>query len=316
MDWLSQVLELIPVKGQIDIRCSFGAPWEVAEPPAAPGEMPYHLVLEGEAVVQLPGQAEDARLSAGDILLLPGGGDHLLRDRGDRPPKPAIARDRQNFVLKENNGEGPRFDMLCGRFHLDAVHAGFIKRYLPETLIVRSGGNASPDQLSDSVKHLAALVDLMRAEVDEDHLGGHAMLNAYSGALFTLVLRLASELENPPRGLLALAGQPRLAPALAMMIDRPEHPWTLPELASVCHMSRATLVRYFQDRLGRSPSDLLLDIRMTRAIAELEKSDLSTGAVGEMVGYQSEAAFQRVFKKHTGKTPAQWRRAARSNFRG
>jgi AraC family transcriptional activator of mtrCDE len=73
-------------------------------------------------------------------------------------------------------------------------------------------------------------------------------------------------------------------------------------------MSRATLARQFEEKLGRSASDLLTDIRMTLAANELKKSSLSTGAVAEAVGYQSEAAFQRAFKGHMGITPAQWRK--------
>jgi AraC family transcriptional activator of mtrCDE len=73
-------------------------------------------------------------------------------------------------------------------------------------------------------------------------------------------------------------------------------------------VSRATLARQFQEKLGRSASDLLTDIRMTLAANELKKSSLSTGAVAEAVGYQSEAAFQRAFKSHMGVTPAQWRK--------
>ena len=73
-------------------------------------------------------------------------------------------------------------------------------------------------------------------------------------------------------------------------------------------MSPATLVRQFQEKLGRSPSDLLTDIRMTLAANELKRSSLSAGAVAEAVGYQSEAAFQRAFKGHMGITPAQWRK--------
>jgi AraC-like DNA-binding protein len=89
----------------------------------------------------------------------------------------------------------------------------------------------------------------------------------------------------------------------------PSRPWTLPELARLCHLSRATFARQFQERLGRSASDLLTDIRMTMAANELRKSSLSTGAVADMVGYRSEAAFQRAFKQRMGVTPAQWRRA-------
>jgi AraC family transcriptional activator of mtrCDE len=91
------------------------------------------------------------------------------------------------------------------------------------------------------------------------------------------------------------------------MFNEPARVWSLPELARLCNMSRATLARQFQEKLGRSATDLLIDIRMTLAANELRKSSLSTGAVAEAVGYQSEAAFQRAFKSHMGITPAQWR---------
>jgi AraC family transcriptional activator of mtrCDE len=148
----------------------------------------------------------------------------------------------------------------------------------------------------------------MRSEAADDHLGGSAMLNALSTAMFALVLRLASETQDAPRGLLALAGHPRLAPAVAALFNEPARAWSLPELARLCNMSRATLARQFQEKLGRSASDLLTDIRMMHAANELKRSTLSTGAVAEAVGYRSEAAFQRAFKSHMNATPAQWRK--------
>jgi AraC family transcriptional activator of mtrCDE len=137
------------------------------------------------------------------------------------------------------------------------------------------------------------------------------MLNALSAAMFTLTLRLGSEANEAPPGLLALAGHPRLAPALSALFLEPARPWSLPELARLCNMSRATLARHFQEKLGRSPSELLTDIRMTLAANELKKPSASTAAVAEKVGYQSEAAFQRAFKQRMGMTPAVWRRATR-----
>jgi AraC family transcriptional activator of mtrCDE len=99
-----------------------------------------------------------------------------------------------------------------------------------------------------------------------------------------------------------------LAPAVAALFNEPARAWSLPDLARLCNMSRATLVRQFQEKLGRLASDLLTDVRMTLAANELKKSSLSTGAVAEAVGYQSEAAFQRAFKSHMSVTPAQWRK--------
>jgi AraC family transcriptional activator of mtrCDE len=111
---------------------------------------------------------------------------------------------------------------------------------------------------------------------------------------------------------LALVGHPRLAPALAAMFNEPARAWSLPELARLCNMSRTTFVRHFQERLGRSASDLLTDIRMSLAANESRKPAMSTAAVAVAAGYQSEAAFQRAFKQRMGMTPAHWRRSMSS----
>jgi AraC family transcriptional activator of mtrCDE len=97
-------------------------------------------------------------------------------------------------------------------------------------------------------------------------------------------------------------------PALIAIFNEPARPWTVPELAQRCNMSRATFIRHFQERLGRSASELLTDIRMMVAANALKASDMSTRAIAELAGYQSEAAFQRAFKHQMGITPAQWRR--------
>jgi AraC family transcriptional activator of mtrCDE len=153
----------------------------------------------------------------------------------------------------------------------------------------------------------------MRMESAGDKLGGHAMLNALSSALFTLVLRAASESEQAPTGLLALAGHPRLAPAISAMFADPTRPWSLPDLAGLCSMSRATFMRHFQDKLGRSALELLTDIRMSLAANELKKPGMTSEAVAESVGYQSVSAFRRVFADRMGMTPGQWRRLARED---
>jgi AraC family transcriptional activator of mtrCDE len=210
-----------------------------------------------------------------------------------------------NFTISENLGSDERLDLLCGHFAIASPHDRILRSYLPPRLIVHADAHTGQ---KETAAQLAGLVSLMRRESADDHLGGRAMLNALSTAMFALVLRLASETEDAPRGLLALAGHPRLAPAVAALFNEPARAWSLPELARLCNMSRATLARQFQEKLGRSASDLLTDIRMTLAANELKKSSLSTGAVAEAVGYQSEAAFQRAFKGHMGITPAQWRK--------
>jgi len=304
MDWLSRLFEMMPVRGRLDLRCSYGAPWRIDQGPGESNEIPYHAVVGGSAVLEDLAGGRPLPLQTGDILLLPGNPRHVMHDGSGARPKPVRSRQELNLLISENAGKGERLDLLCGHFAIAPPHDRLLRSYLPPRLVVHAHSHDG----GENATQLAGLVTLMRSESVDDHLGGRAMLNALSTAMFALVLRLASKAEDAPRGLLALAGHPRLAPAVAALFNEPARAWSLPDLARLCNMSRATLARQFQEKLGRSASDLLTDIRMTLAANELRKSSLSTGAVAEAVGYQSEAAFQRAFKSHMGVTPAQWRK--------
>jgi AraC family transcriptional regulator, activator of mtrCDE len=306
MDWLSRLLEMMPVRGRLDLRCSYGAPWRIEQGPGEAGEIPYHAVVGGSAVLEAGGRS--LQLKVGDILLLPGNPRHVMHDGSGAPPLPARNRPTLNLTISENAGTGERLDLLCGHFAMTPPHDRLLRNYLPPVLVVHAGDANVQTVRSAAAAQLAGLVSLMRSESASNHLGGRAMLNALSTAMFALVLRLASEMDHAPVGLLALAGHPRLAPALAALFNDPARAWSLPELARLCNMSRATLARQFQEKLGRSASDLLTDIRMTLAANELKKPSMSTGAVAHAVGYQSDAAFQRAFQSHMGMTPAQWRK--------
>jgi AraC family transcriptional regulator, activator of mtrCDE len=316
MDWLSRLFEMMPVHGRLDLRCFYGAPWRIDQGPAEAGAIPYHAVLAGSAVLDDPAGGRPLRLEAGDILLLTGNPRHVLHDGGGAPPKPARNRRILNLMISENAGTGEPLDMLCGHFVIAPPHDFLLRNYLPPRLVVHADGGETESPQPGTAAQLTGLVSLMRSETEADHLGGRAMLNALSAAMFALVLRLASQSDEAPAGLLALAGHPRLAPALAALFNEPERAWSLPELARLCNMSRATLARQFQEKLGRSASDLLTDMRMALAANALKKPSMSTGAVAEAVGYQSEAAFQRAFKSHMGMTPAQWRKAQAASTEG
>ncbi|ANN73374.1 AraC family transcriptional regulator [Bordetella bronchialis] len=313
IDWLSQLLEMITVTGQLEIRCAYGSPWRIAFGHAAAREIPYHVVLQGVAILEDPEDETVRELGPGDIIMLPHGSAHILHDGSGRPPMPSYQKHAANVTLSENGGDERLLDMLCGRFFIAPPHDRLIRDYLPTKVVVRAAdmnldGDAAGNGPSDQ---LAGLVSLMRGETAADTLGGRAMLNALSSALFTLALRAAGETQEAPKGLLALAGHPRLAPALAAIFNDPARQWTLPELARLCSMSRATFMRHFQDKLGRSAYDLLTDVRMSLAANELKRPSATAEAVAEAVGYQSVAAFRRGFAQWMGMTPGEWRRLAR-----
>jgi AraC family transcriptional activator of mtrCDE len=312
IDWLSRLLDIMPVNGRAEHRCFFAAPWRLDNAASGPGEIPYHVVLAGSAILEGNDGHPSRPLKAGDILLLTRGPAHVLHDGSGQAASPIRQKVGATITVDVNDGQGERLDMLCGRFIFFAVHERLIHNYFPPRLVVSAAEQSARTARSSARARLVGLVGLMRSESAEESLGGHAMLGALSTALFTLALRLASEDQGAPTGLLALAGHPRLAGALSVMFNAPSHPWTLPELARLCGMSRATFVRQFQQSLGRSTGELLTDVRMTEAANALKTTSSPVAAIGEDVGYRSEAAFQRAFKHHIGLTPAQYRRQATS----
>jgi AraC family transcriptional regulator, activator of mtrCDE len=310
-DWLSHLLQIITVTGQLEVRCAYGAPWRVAWSQAAANEIPYHVVVKGRAIFEDPETKTARELVSGDIVLLPHGAEHVLHDGSGQTPIRTHERvGTAGWILSENDGQGEQLDLLCGRFFVAPPHDRLIRNYLPANLVARAMNNHAEEGIGSASNQLAGLVGLMRMEAAGDRAGGRAILNALSSALFTFVLRSASEAEKAPEGLLALAGHPRLAPAITAMFADPARPWKLPDLADMCGMSRATFMRHFQDRLGCSALDLLTDVRMSLAANELKKPAVSTEAVAETVGYQSVSAFRRVFAERMGMTPGEWRRLA------
>jgi AraC family transcriptional activator of mtrCDE len=311
VDWLSHLLQMITVTGQLEARSAYGAPWRVALDKSAAHEIPYHVVLKGRAIIEEPETGTARELVGGDVALLPHGSAHVLHDGSGHAPGRTYSRQSSaGWTFRENDGQGEHLDMLCGRFFIGPPHDRLIRDYLPTNLVVRATDGHAEENTGSASNHLASLVELMRMESASDKLGGYAMLNALSSALFTLVLRAASESEQAPSGLLALAGHPRLAPAISAMFADPARPWNLSDLADLCSMSRATFMRHFQDKLGRSAIEMLTDIRMNLAANELKKPAMTTEAVAESVGYQSVSAFRRVFADRMGMTPGQWRRLA------
>jgi AraC family transcriptional regulator, activator of mtrCDE len=311
MDLLSRLLSLIPVTGRLELRCHFGAPWKIDQGVAGVREIPYHILLSGHAVLE-DEHGKPERLTAGDIILFPTGSAHQIHDGSGETAAPDIVSKEASLVVVENEGEGETAEFLCGRFLLGAVPDSLLRDHLPGRLVVHSSldelaGDGNEPVRSVVGNRLTRLIALMNEEAVDPGPGSEMLVNHLSAALFALTLRFATEGTQPPHGLLALARRPRLQPAISAMFDRPGETWTLEQLSALCNMSKATFVRQFQEAIGRSATDVLTEIRMTIAGRTLLRTATPIAAIGESVGYQSDAAFQRVFKRHIGVTPARWR---------
>jgi len=110
------------VRGRLDLRCSYGAPWRIDQGPGETNEIPYHAVLAGSAMLEDPAGARPLQLKAGDILLLPGNPRHVMQDASGAVPLPARNRALLNLTISENLGSDERLDLLCGHFAVAPPH--------------------------------------------------------------------------------------------------------------------------------------------------------------------------------------------------
>jgi AraC family transcriptional activator of mtrCDE len=304
MDAFSKVIELAGVRGSLDLRCLLAGSFAIDHHPELAGEAPFHLVLAGNAVMRLP-DGQRLQLEPGDFVLLPRGSAHLLQGVSDgvRTGELQVNRDGPLPVRRNTDG-APELDLLCGRFRYTAGSGDLIMRALPDALHLRLAQD-------ETLGGLRGVVDLLRDEVARLQPGALAIVTALSQALFVLALRAHAQRDDMPSSLLMLLGDARLGRAVLAMLQHPQKAWTVASLASEASMSRASFARHFAASGDTSPLELLTVLRMQMARELLLQGQLSTAAVGESVGYQSEAAFGKVFTQRIGMTPAVFRRQQR-----
>ena len=283
MDALSRLLSLHPIRTALDTRCRAAAPWNVDHLAQSHGTAPYHLVVEGGAWLELAGQPP-LRLRAGDMLVLPRGHAHTLR-----------------VGVDDGQADGALTDILCGQFHFGAAAANTLIGALPDVVLIRTDGGPE-------FAGLQALVPLLRDESSATRPGANAVVSHLASALFALILRAWLKQADAVPGLFALLADARLAPALQAMLTTPEKAWTMEQLAQLCHMSRSTFLRAFGKVAPATPGELLMRVRMAQAAQWLKQAHRGIGEIGEAVGYHSEAAFNRAFKRYMGAGPGQYRR--------
>ncbi|MGU1409708.1 AraC family transcriptional regulator [Pseudomonas aeruginosa] len=259
----------------------------------------FHLVVQGHCWAHVAGSARGWRLDSGDALF-------FLRDVEFRLSSEATAEAArcqprgEMQALEWNAADGA--GLVCGFFHFHSGLSGLIVDALPDWLILRAG-----DPALDAARRLFALI------VDECHrqpAPSPVLLERLSHLMFLYVLR-QQVLDNPTLGgLVALARQPQFAGLLEALIEAPEQPWSLEQMAERTGLSRSAFFKRFNELSGQSPGQVLLALRMHRACALL-RADASVAEVAAAVGYQSTAAFTRAFHKATGQQPGAYRKASR-----
>jgi AraC-like DNA-binding protein len=311
MDPLSDVLRAVRLDGAFFYVVEGTAPWSVSiaaardrRPrvlPDAEHLMAYHIATEGTCWFSGPG-GETVMLAPGDVILFPHGDPHVASHRRlDTAPREMYteAPSRPLEVVRVGEGAGAHVRLVCGFLGCDARPYNPLLSALPRCIHVPA---VTVGWLSEFPRQVVA-------QAWQTRPGGATMLTRMAELMFVEVLRRYSE-ELSPRhsGWLAGLRDPVVAPAIAALHARPAHQWSLAELARVAATSRTVLAERFSQMVGLAPMQYLTEWRLQLAAAELSSGSKKVAAVAAAVGYESEAAFSRAFKRNTGMSPAAWRK--------
>ena len=314
MDALSDVLRAVRLTGAIFFDVLASPPW-VAETPAGPsivGRMfpgaehliSYHVITKGECWASVDGE-QPIRLSAGDVVVFPHGDQHGLSSTPGRRDVPDLAHyyrpaDAQlPFSMRFGNNDEDAARLVCGFLACDARPFNPLLSALPRVLhVTASAGGA-----------IGAFVQFALAETKERRPGGECVLGHLSELMFVDVVRRYLEtLPDDRTGWLAGLRDPHIGRALAAMHRSPERDWTLDSLAREAGLSRTALAERFTQFVGQPPMHYLTKWRMQLAANQLRRGTDTVATIAERVGYESEAAFSRAFKKLLGTSPSDFRR--------
>ena len=314
MDALSQTLGVVRLVGAIFLHGRFTAPWcyqsphaDTAAPflePTAERVVIFHLITEGECWVEL-GDAPPMRLVAGDAVLFPQGDAHRM---GSQPGLQSASGARLNEVLARRprllsyGGGGATTKLVCGYLACDARLARMLLAGLAPVVKVSVRGSNAGVWLEASLRYALA-------EARSPRPGGQGVLAKLAEVLFIEVLRIhMNEQAGGRTGWLAGVNDRIVGAALRSLHAEPARAWTLEELASSASSSRSVLAERFQQLVGLAPMQYLAQWRMLLATNLLARSNAPLARIAEEVGYQTDTAFSRAFRREYGLPPAAWRR--------
>ena len=297
VDALSDVLRTVHLNACIYFVKDMPAPWEMDIPAVANG--PLHLVLEGSCLLLVNG--EEVLLNAGDAVLLPHGTHHKMVDAKSTVPEPASTVMKNLLSERYQSPEAPATRMMCGHFEWDSEFEHPLFRELPELMIIRGIFSGQ------SGERFHTIVELISSEVVDQKPGGSAVADRMGEVMFVSILRRWLVANKPEQGLLAVIGHPRLSRALNQIHNSPETELDLNVLAKTAGMSRTTFAVQFRDVMGTPPAAYLARWRMLMARNLLQQTELATSDIVNRVGYGSDAAFSRAFKREYGVPPSKIR---------
>lgn len=316
MDALSEVLRVLRLETGVFLRAEFTAPWCVDSAPGRDdvrGILPaaehvaiYHLLVEGECEARLSTGGDVEHLRAGDLLLFPQGDSHLMGSHLELHPVAAgqLVQPMPDGQLPRVRfgGGGASTRFYCGYLACNARLCRPLLGSLPRILRIPVGDGPASGWLLSTL-------ELGAAESGAGRPGAATLVARLSELLFVeAIRRYVDSLPEGGGGWLGGLRDPQVGRALALLHGQPEHRWTVDELASAVALSRSALGERFARYLGEPPMQYLTRWRLALAAESLRTTREPLIRIAERCGYESEAAFNRAFKREFGVPPGTWRR--------
>jgi AraC-like DNA-binding protein/mannose-6-phosphate isomerase-like protein (cupin superfamily) len=300
MDALSTVLEATGLKSVVYSKFPLSAPWGLDI--VKDENSQFWRLVSGSCTVGSP-DGRIIELAEGDLVFVPHGSAHWIADKASslRMPSPEFVKARrEGTAVFSSNGEVTT--LIAGHFEFDYQSLHPFLKDLPAIIHIKQYVTAN--QLL-----LKQVTQLMLEELNNERPGSSVMLKCLSEIMFVNIIRAYLEQDVPDSGFLSALNDPRISKALKLMQDSPQTDWTLEALASAVGMSRSVFFNRFKKIMHETPVSYLTNWRIRQAQKLLMTSNSNISEIAINVGYQSEAAFNRVFKSKTGQTPAVYRRS-------
>jgi AraC-like DNA-binding protein len=320
LDPITDLFNTMHVASVVHARLEATAPWGLmneaedvkdADPHSSarknsPSQLAHFgMVSRGNCWLNVKGMPDPIPLTGGDCFLLAPASTYALRDNPRTRARSfceAAPKNRSNVI--HYGGGGVPTTIISGWFRFSQMSVKPLKRLLPELILVKA------DQAQTLALH--ATLQLLASEMAEPAPGSEVMVNRLADILFIQCVRahIRSSSETCKSGWLRAIFDPKIGAALKAMHDRVENPWTVETLAEAAGMSRSAFALKFKDLLGETPLEYLTNWRMYKATGLLQENDRKLLGIAKSVGYDSDAAFSKAFKRVLGVAPKEYRRNA------
>lgn len=304
LDPLSESLQLLRMSSTLYSRCYFTSPWGL-ELPSLPGMLMFHVVTFGHCWLRVQG-AVLRLLQRGDFVLVPRGTGHSLLSHPDAAAVPLFDMPREylseRYEIIRHAGGGAPAEIVCGTMEVDNPGAVQLLTLLPPVI-------GSEVMSAVHKQWLLSTLQLMAEEAVDCKVGRETLLARLADVVVMHAIR--NWIENDPAattGWLQALRDKQIGRAIALIHDDPSRPWTLGSLAEEVAMSRSAFATRFAELVGMPVMHYVTQWRMQVAMSMLKSDDVRVSDLAARLGYQSEAAFSRAFKRFMGISPSAVRR--------